>query len=386
MRDAYILAGLRSPLGSYGGSLGSVPAVNLAGTVAGELLRRSGVRPAEVEEIILGNVLGAGLGQNPARQAGAIAGIPFSSSAFTVDMVCGSGLWSVCLAAQGILLGKRSAVIAGGTENMSRAPKILLQARKPRKIVSSLKYDGLRCAFNDEPMGMAAEWLAREYDVSREEQDIYAYDCYRKARASISERTFSPEIVSIRLEAVGETAGNDECRYCDSSLEELSRLRPAFVKDGTVTAGNATPIADGAAVVLVGSAEFAADRGLVPMARIAGCETAGVEPRKVHTSTIIAVRKLLDSHGLSTGDVDVWELNDSFAVQGVVCLRELGLDPSRVNIRGGTLALGHPLGASGARILVTLLHILKDRGARRGIAAICLGGGNAVAMLIENIE
>ena len=387
MHKAVIIAALRTPLGAYRGGLRDVPATDLGGLVAKEVLHRSGVPASDVDEAIFGNVLGAGLGQNPARQVATLAGVPFSSSALTIDMVCGSGLRAVSLAAQAVVLGESSVVIAGGTENMSRAPRILTHADQFRKAISTVKHDGLRCAFTDKPMGMAAEWLAGKYGISREEQDRYALSSQRKATASVVKGIFDSETVPVQRDGGGETGqtfDRDECPRPNCSMEKLSLLRPAFKRDGTVTAGNSTPISDGAAAVLVTSESYAAEMGLPPLAHIVSWCTVGVDPRATFTAPIPAVRKILSQCGLTTNDVDIYEINDSFAVQGVVCERELGLDSERVNIRGGTLAVGHPLGASGCRILVTLLHTLKGEGKRRGLAVICLGGGNAVAMLVEN--
>jgi len=387
METPVIVAALRTPLGSYQGGLKHCPAPELAGLLARELLRRVAIPPEDVDEVIMGNVLGAGLGQNPARQAAAAAGIPFSSSAMTLDMVCGSGLRSVCAAAQSVALGNHSVVIAGGTENMSRAPQLLLRDAGRHRLVSSVKHDGLRCAFRDVPMGDFAESFARAYRIGRREQDEYALMVHRRTAESVERGLFEAEIVPVPSPtAVEGLAARDECPRRDCTMERLSALRPSFTKDGTVTAANATPLADGAAALLVVSESYAAARRLRPLARVASWCTAGVEPQDVFLATVVAVRKLLRKAGLTAGDIDAFEINDSFAVQGILCCRELGLEPRKVNLRGGTLARGHPLGASGARILVTLLHIMRDEGKRLGLAAICLGGGNAVALLVENLH
>jgi acetyl-CoA C-acetyltransferase len=385
MQTPVILGALRTALGSFQGGLKGIPAPRLAGTVAAELLRRLNVPPADVDELILGNVIGAGLGQNPARQAAVFAGIPFSSSAFTVDMVCGSGLRAVCLAAQAVALGESAVVIAGGAENMSRAPHLMLRDAPSPKPLSAMRHDGLHCAFRREPMGVFAESLARARGVSREEQDRYALEGQRRAAESIDRGVFAAEIVPVSRDGEGEFC-RDECPRRDCTMERLALLKPAFRKDGTVTAGNATPISDGAAAVLMASEGYARAHGIAPLARILSCCTAGVELEEAFAAPVPAVRKLLCKSGLSIGEIDLVELGDSFAVEGVVCGRELGWDPARVNIRGGTLALGHPLGASGARILVTLLHALRDARKRLGLAVICLGGANAVALLVENAE
>ncbi len=387
IQNAVIVEAFRTPLGSFHGALKNIPAPELAGIVIEDLLRKSEIPASEVDEVILGNVLSAGLGQNPARQAAVSAGIPFSSSALTINMVCGSGLRAVCLAAQAVELGERKVIVAGGTENMSRTPQLLIQDDKTKKSVSSLRYDGLRCAFKNEPMGMAAEWLARKYGIGREEQDQYALLSHQKACASIEKGLFETEIVPARRSTkrgVETNCDRDECPRGDCSMEKLAKLKPAFLKDGTVTAGNATPVADGAAAVLVTSESYAVEKGLSPLARIVSFCTVGVDPQETFVAPAPAVRKLLAKSGHSIDDIDMFEVGDSFAVEALVFLEELGLDPERINARGGALALGHPLGTSGCRILVTLLHSLESERKKLGVTAICLGGGNAVAMLVEN--
>ncbi|MCX6357712.1 MAG: thiolase family protein [Candidatus Aureabacteria bacterium] len=376
---------MRTPLGSFYGSLRQIPATRLAGIVIKELLGRSRVAPGDVDETILGNVLSAGLGQNRARQAAAFAGIPFSSSALTVDMVCGSGLRAVCLAAQAIHAGDSRVIVAGGAENMSAAPHLIAKHRIPNKPLSSMRYDGLRCAFRDEPMGVFAESLARAAGVGREEQDRYSFESHRRASAAVDAGFFDTETVAIPPGREGSAAAfsRDECPRRDCTPEKLARLKPAFDPRGTVTAGNSTPIADGAAALIVASEGYVREKGIVPLARILSWCTIGVTPEETFGALAPAIRRLLDRSGVSLDAVDLFEIGDSFAVEGIVCVRELGLSPDRVNRRGGTLALGHPLGASGARILVTLLHTLAAERKRLGVAVICLGGGNAVAMLVE---
>jgi acetyl-CoA C-acetyltransferase len=388
MQNPLIIAALRTPLGSFQGGLKNFPATRLSGIVIKELLHRSGVPPADVNDVIMGNVLHAGLGQNPARQAAVYAGIPYGASALTVDMVCGSGLRAVSLAAQAIVLGESSVIVAGGMESMSRAPHLSIRDGAGGRGVSSLRYDGLRCAFSGEPMGVFAEHLSRAHGISRAAQDEYALSSHQRAAASIDRGLFDPETVSLRDVAGGsggQGCARDECPRRDCTIDKLSTLKPAFEKGGTVTAGNATPIADGAAAVLVASEPYAHERGIRPLARILSWGMAGVEPRETFAALIPAVRGLLARSSLALRDVDIFEIADSFAVEGIVGIRELRLPAEKVNLRGGTLSLGHPLGASGCRILVTLLHILKDTRKRRGLAAICLGGGNAVAMLVENL-
>jgi acetyl-CoA C-acetyltransferase len=388
MNNPLIVAALRTPLGAFQGSLKNFTAPQLSGFVIKGLLRRTGVPHADVADVIMGNVLHAGLGQNPARQAAVSAGIPHRASALTVDMVCGSGLRAVVLAAQDILLGEGRAIIAGGMESMSRAPHLSPRANAAGKAVSSLRHDGLQCAFSGKPMGAFAEHLARAYGISRAAQDEYAFASHRRAVESVSGNLFDTEIVPLEGEAKsigGRDGGRDECPRSDCTLEKLAALKPAFEEGGTVTAGNSTPIADGAAAVLLASPSYVKEKGLRPLARILSWSIVGVEPRETFAALIPAVRELLARNNLGTGDVDVFEIADSFAVEGVIGIQELGLPAERVNARGGTLSLGHPLGASGCRILVTLLHILKDTRKRLGLAVICLGGGNAVAMLVENV-
>jgi acetyl-CoA C-acetyltransferase len=388
MHNAVIIAALRTPLGAYRGSLRYVSPADLGGTVARALIEQTHTSPEEIGETIFGNVLGSGLGQNPARQVAARAGIPFSSSALTIDMVCGSGLRAVCLASQGITLGEYEAVIAGGTESMSKAPYIILKNGSSEEKISSLRHDGLRCAFDNEPMGKAAEWLAATRKCSRTEQDRYALDSHRKATESIQKGLFKAEIVFVNGKSGGKAISpfdTDECPRPDCSMEFLSNLKPAFTDDGTITAGNATPIADGAAAALITTESYAKSKNIQPLARIVSYAIAGVPPREAFLAPVPAIKKLLSENGLAVHDIDLFELGDSFAVEGLLCQRELNIDPSRMNVRGGALALGHPLGASGCRILVTLIHALKDSRKRYGVAAICLGGGNAVALLVEAI-
>jgi len=388
MQNPLIIAALRTPLGSFQGGLKHFPAPQLSGIVIKELLHRSGVPPVDVNDVIMGNVLHAGLGQNPARQAAVYAGIPYGASALTVDMVCGSGLRAVSLAAQAIVLGESSVIVAGGMESMSRAPHLLMRDGAGGRGVSSLRHDGLRCAFGEKPMGVFAEHLCRAHGISRAAQDEYALSSHQRAAASIDRGLFDPETVSLRGLAGrggGQGCARDECPHRDCTIDKLSILKPAFEKGGTVTAGNATPIADGAAAVLVASEPYVHERGIRPLARILSWSMAGVEPRETFAALIPAVRGLLAKSRLALRDVDIFEIADSFAVEGIVGIRELQLPAEKVNLRGGTLSLGHPLGASGCRILVTLLHILKDTRKRLGLAAICLGGGNAVAMLVENL-
>jgi len=382
MHTPLIAAALRTPIGAFQGALKNIPPPQLAGLVLGELLHRTGITPSEVDEVILGNVLRAGLGQNPARQAAAAAGIPFSSSALTIDMVCGSGLRAVCLAGQALRLGEGGVVIAGGMENMSATPQLLSRDTPSRTLVNSMRRDGLTCAFRGEAMGVFAEKLAQANHISRDEQDRYSLESHRKTLSSIRGGLFSPEAVPVPLsDGEGKAFSSDECPRSDCTMEKLARIKPAFDKNGTVTAGNATPIADGAAAVIVVSDSYARQRDMRPLARILDWCVVGVEPEHTFAALGSAVKKILRRNTLMREDVDLFEIADSFAVEGIVCIRELGIPPEKVNVRGGTLTLGHPLGASGCRILVTLLHTLKDERKRLGLAAVCFGGGNALAML-----
>lgn len=387
MNNPLIIAALRTPLGSFQGGLKNFTAPQLSSFVIKELLGRTGVPHSDVAEVIMGNVLHAGLGQNPARQAAVNAGVPHRASALTVDMVCGSGLRAVVLAAKDILLGEGGVIVAGGMESMSRAPHLSPRDNADGKAVSSLRHDGLQCAFSGRPMGAFAEHLARAYGISRADQDEYAFASHRLAVESVSAGRFNAEIVlpgGGAGSAGAQDGMRDECPRADCTLEKLASLKPAFENGGTVTAGNSTPVADGAAAVLLASESYAEEKELKPLARILSWGIVGVEPQDTFAALIPAVRELLAKSNLGIGDVDAFEIADSFAVEGIVGIRELGLPPDRVNVRGGTLSLGHPLGASGCRILVTLLHALKDLRKRLGLAVICLGGGNAVAMLVEN--
>ena len=386
MHQPAIVSACRTPIGSFMGVLSSLKATELGSLVVREAIRRAGLDPALVDEVIMGNVISAGLGQNPARQAALNAGIPSSVGALTVNKVCGSGLKAVMLAAQSIRLGETTVCIAGGMESMSNAPYLLFQMRGGARMgdspaVDSLIHDGLWCALENCHMGSTAEWVARKYGITRHQQDEYAYQSHMKAVSAIASCQFSREIVPV-------TAGNkevtqDERPRAETSVEALGRLKPAFHKDGTVTAGNAPGVNDGAAAVVVASAEKAAGLGLNVRAESSGQAFSGVDPSKVMMAPVPAFRKLLNTTGWRVDDIDRIELNEAFAVQALAVIRELELDPVRVNVRGGAVALGHPIGASGARILVTLLHALEDSGGHRGVATLCMGGGNGLALALE---
>ncbi|PYV08997.1 MAG: acetyl-CoA C-acyltransferase [Acidobacteria bacterium] len=391
MGDAVILSACRTAIGSFMGALAPLPAPRLGAAVVREAVRRARLEPSEVEEVILGNVLGAGVGQNPARQAALAAGLPVTVAAVTVNKVCGSGLKAVMMAAQSVRLGDTSIEVAGGMESMTNAPYLLPELRGGARMgdaraVDSMIRDGLWCAIEDCHMGATAERVARKYGIARRAQDEYAAESHRRAVDAIRGGGFEAEIVPV---AVGQPQGKealfsvDERPRTDTSVEELARLRPAFEEDGTVTAANASGVNDGAAALVIASAERARALGRKPMARIVASAMSGVEPGLVMMSPVPAFRKLLEVTGWRVADIDRVELNEAFAVQSIALIRELDLDPERVNCRGGAVALGHPIGASGARILVTLLYALRDSGLRRGVASLCMGGGNGLAVAVE---
>jgi acetyl-CoA C-acetyltransferase len=391
MRDPVILSAVRLPTGKFMGTLKGFRAPELGAIVVREAVRRAGVDPERVDEVILGNVLSAGLGQAPARQAALEAGLPPKVGALTINKVCGSGLKAVMLAAQAVATGDADVVVAGGMESMSNAPYLLPKAREGLRLghgelVDSMVHDGLWEAYEDYHMGCCGETVAETYGVTRAEQDAYALASHRKAIAAIRAGKFKDEIVPVPIpQKKGEPTmfAVDESPREDTSLEALSRLKPAFREGGTVTAGNAPGVNDGAAALVVASADAARAMGRTPMARIVAQAFSGLEPRMVMMTPVPAIRRIWEKTGWSAADVDLFELNEAFAVQSVAITRELGLDPARVNVNGGAVALGHPIGASGARVLTTLLYAMKDRGARRGVAALCLGGGNGVALAVE---
>ncbi|HEV8483865.1 MAG TPA: acetyl-CoA C-acetyltransferase [Blastocatellia bacterium] len=391
MTDALILSGARTPVGKLLGQLKDFSAVDLGVAAARAAIERAGFDPGVVEEVIMGNVVQAGNGQNPARQVALRAAIPDSVAALTINKVCGSGLKAVMLAANGIRVGEIEVAVAGGMESMTNAPYLLKGARQgyrlgDQELIDSMIGDGLWCAIDNWHMGCTGEVVSERYNVSREEQDQYAFDSHRKAIAAMKAGRFDEEIVPIEVpqkKGAALVIRTDEGPREDTSLEALGNLKPAFKEGGTVTAGNAPGVNDGAAALVVASSEVARRIGARPMARIVAQATSGVEPKLVMMAPVTAIRKTLERAGWSLGDVDLIELNEAFSVQAVAITRELGIDPSRLNVNGGAVALGHPIGASGARILVTLLHEMQRRDARRGLAALCLGGGNAVAMAVE---
>jgi acetyl-CoA C-acetyltransferase len=390
-REPVIVSAARTPIGRFQGTLAPLSAPELGAVAIRAAIERAGVDPTIVEEVLMGNVVQAGVGQAPARQAAIKAGLPPTVGATTVNKVCGSGLKAVMLAAAMVATGDGDVFVAGGMESMNNGPYMLKQARfgyrlGDGKLVDATVHDGLWCPFQDWHMGNAAEWIAREYGLTRQELDEYAYRSHMKAIAAIDEGRFKEEIVPVQ---VPQPKGGpilfdtDECPRRDTSLEALARLKPAFQPDGIVTAGNSPGITDGAAALVVMSRGKAEELGLRPLARIVAYAQAAVEPLKIFTAPIFAVRKLWAKTGTTVDDYDLYEINEAFAAQVVADGKELGLPWEKVNVNGGAIALGHPIGCSGARILVTLIYALRQRGLRRGLASLCLGGGEAVAMAIE---
>ncbi len=390
--DALILSAARTPVGKFLGGLSELPAPKLGAVAVAEALKRAGVDPKRVDEVVMGNVVSAGVGQAPARQAALFAGLPDTVPAYTVNKVCGSGLKAVMLAAQSIRAGDANVVVAGGMESMSRAPFLLPGVRGGYKYgnqtaVDALVHDGLWCPFENWPMGEAAEHTATTCGVSRADQDAFAAESHQRAAAAWERGDFTAEVVPVTVGsgAKAVTVSRDEGIRADSTAAGLSKLKPAFRPDGTVTAGNASQLSDGAAAVVVASAAAAGRLGAKPLARIVSYATSGVAPKDIFIAPVSAVRLALEKAELAVGDIDLFELNEAFASQMLACSRGLDLDPAKVNVNGGAVALGHPIGASGARVLVTLLHALEKRGLKRGLASLCLGGGNAVAMVVERV-
>jgi acetyl-CoA C-acetyltransferase len=389
--DVVIISGVRTPIGKFQGSLSDLKATELGAIVVKEAVKRAGIDDLnQVNECIMGNVVSAGLGQNPARQAAIFGGLPPQVGAMTINKVCGSGLKAVALGAQAIHTGNAEVVVAGGMESMTNAPYLLPQARKGYRlgnaqIVDSMVNDGLWDIYNDYHMGITGENVADKYKITREEQDEFAVNSHRKAISAIKECRFKSQIVPVEIKSKKGTVifDKDESPREDTTLESLSALKPAFKKDGTVTAGNAPGVNDGAAAVVVTSYRKAQELGAEPMARIVAQATSGVEPKWVMMAPVDAVRQIWKKTGWKNEDVDLYELNEAFSVQALGVMRELGLDMNKVNVNGGAVALGHPIGASGARVLVTLLYEMIRRDVHKGVAALCLGGGNAVAMAIE---
>jgi acetyl-CoA C-acetyltransferase len=391
--DTVILSAVRLPTGKFLGALKDFTAPQLGALVVREAVHRAGIDPAIVDECIMGNVVSAGLGQAPARQAALRGGLSDRVSALTINKVCGSGLKAVMLAAQGIANGDASVVVAGGMESMSNAPYLLPRVREGLRmghgqVLDSMVNDGLWCSFEDWHMGNAGEVVATECGIGRQAQDAYALESHRKAAAATEAGHFAEEILPVTIpQKKGKSIvfAQDESIRRDTTLEALGALAPAFAKNGTVTAGNAPPVNDGAAALVVTSSARAADLGLTPLARIVAQASSGLAPKHLLMTPVEAIRRALAKTGWRMEDVDLVEINEAFSVQLIAVMRELGLDPQKVNVNGGAVALGHPIGASGARILTTLLYALKQRQLKKGIAALCLGGGNGVALAIERM-
>ncbi len=391
LEDAVLLSACRTAIGSYGGSLKDIPAPELGAIVVREAVARAGVAPADVDEVVMGCILQAGLGMNAARQASIKGGLPESVPAHTVNKVCGSGLKAVMLAAQAIRCGDAQVVVAGGLENMSRAPYLLPGARWGERmghsaLLDHMIHEGLTDVFNDYHMGVTAENIVERYALTRAEQDAFAAESQRRAGVAIAEGRFKAEIVAVPIrQKKGDPKPFDQDEYPrpDTTAEKLGGLKPAFKKDGSVTAGNASGLNDGAAALVVASASKAKALGRPVRARIVSYASAGVDPKVMGLGPVPAVKKALEKAGLGLADIDLFELNEAFAAQSLAVARDLGVDAAKVNVNGGAVALGHPIGASGARILVTLLHALEARNLRRGLAALCIGGGQGVALIVE---
>jgi acetyl-CoA C-acetyltransferase len=393
-KDVVIVAAARTAVGSFGGSLAGVPAPKLGATVVRNLLERSGLKNDQVDEVILGQVLTAGSGQNPARQTVIEAGLSQETPAMTINKVCGSGLKAVHLAYQAVMCGDADVVIAGGQENMSASPHVLPASRNGKmmgdwQMTDTMIKDGLWCAFNDCHMGITAENIAEKYSFTRTEQDAFAAESQARTAKAQEAGNFDAEIVPVEIpQRKGDPVvfAKDEFPRPGSTAEKLGGLRPAFKKDGSVTAGNASGINDGAAAVVVMSADKAAELGLKPIARIVAFSSAGVDPAIMGTGPIPATRKCLEKAGWSVGDLDLIEANEAFAAQAMSVNKDLGWDTAKVNISGGAISIGHPIGASGARVLVTLLHGMQRENAKKGLATLCIGGGQGVAMAVESVD
>ena len=391
IRDVFIVGAARTAIGSFLGTLKNFKASNLGGVVISEAVKRAGLTGADIDEVIMGNVVSAGMGQAPAKQAAIQGGLPPTISCFALNKVCGSGLKAVHLASQAIWLEEKEIIIAGGMESMSQAPHLVWGVREgvkfgDMKMKDSMILDGLWCAFDDQHMGLTGEVIAEKFGASREEQDAYAASSHEKALHAIEKGYMEDEIVPVEIpQRKGDPIvfSVDEGPRKDATQEKLARLRPAFKKDGTVTAGNASSLNDGAAAVVVASADAVKEKGLKPLARILAATTNPVEPHMVMYAPKGAIENLLRNVGWEISDVDLFEINEAFSSQLVVLLKELGLDRERVNVHGGAVALGHPIGATGARILISLIYALRNRGLKKGIASLCLGGGDAVAMAVE---
>ena len=389
-REVLIVGGARTPIGKFQGTLANTPAPELGAVVVREAVKRANIPPELVEEVIMGNVVGAGLGQAPARQVALKAGLKDSICATQLGKVCGSGLKAVMLASSMIRAGDADVMVAGGMENMNRAPYLLQNARfgyrmGNSEMLDAVVHDGLWCAIENWHMGRAAEFIGRECGITREMQDEFAYNSHRKAIAAMQAGKFDAEVVGVPIPSKKGTElfAKDETPRADTNLEALAKLKPAFEANGTVTAGNAPPLSDGAAAVVLVGEEIVARENLKPMARVVAYAQAGTDAKHIFWAPIYAVRNVLPKANWKLDDVDLFEVNEAFSSQVLADGKELGVDWNKVNVNGGAVALGHPIGASGARVLVTLMYALKDRGLKRGIASLCLGGGEAVALAIE---
>ncbi len=393
LRDVFVVGAARTAIGNFLGTLKNFKATDLGGLVVKEVMNRAGIKGEDADEVIMGNVVSAGIGQAPAKQAAIKGGIPPAVSCFAVNKVCGSALKAVVLGTQAIWLEEKEIVIAGGMESMSQAPHLVWGVREgvkfgDLKMKDSMILDGLWCAFDDQHMGMTGEVVAQKFGATREEQDAYAASSHQKAIHAIEKGYIKEEIVPIEVpQRKGDplTFAVDEGPRKDATIEKLSKLRPAFKKDGTVTAGNASSLNDGAAAVVLASEDAVKEKKLQPMARILASTTHGVEPSMVMYAPKGAIEKLLANVDWKIKDVDLFEINEAFSSQLVVLIKELGLDREKINVHGGAVALGHPIGATGARILTTLIYALKHRGLKKGVAALCLGGGDAVALAVEMV-
>ncbi|WP_352404246.1 acetyl-CoA C-acetyltransferase [Sporanaerobacter acetigenes] len=391
MREVVIASAVRTPIGTFGGAFKNVPAVKLGTIAAKEAIKRAGINAEQIDEVIFGNVLQAGLGQNVARQVSIHAGIPVEVPSFTVNKVCGSGLKTVALAAQAIRAGEADIILAGGTENMSMAPYVLESNRWGQrmgdsKLMDYMIHDGLWDIFNDYHMGITAENVAEKWNISREEQDSFALQSQNRAEKAIKEGRFKDEIIPVEIpQRKGDpiVVDTDEHPRFGTTAEALAKLRPAFKKEGTVTAGNASGINDGAAALVIMSKEKADELGIKPLATIVSYASAGVDPSIMGTGPIPSSRKALEKAGLTIEDMDLVEANEAFAAQSLAVVKDLNLNPEKTNVNGGAIALGHPIGASGARILVTLLYEMDKRDAKNGLATLCIGGGQGIALIVR---
>lgn len=390
MPQPVILSACRTGIGKYGRTLVGVPAPRLGEAVVRDAIARAGIRPKDIDEVIIGNVVSAGLGQHPARQSAIYAGIPVSVGSLTINKMCGSGLKAVVLAAQAIRAGDAGVVVAGGMESMSNAPYLIKELRHGLKygdarLIDAMINDGLWDVYNQYHMGVTGERIAEKYGVSRRQADEFAYESHMKAAGATKEGRFADEIVGVTIESEdGErTFDSDECIRADTTVEKLAKLKPVFKKDGILTAGNSSQLSDGASALVVASEEAAREIGAKPLAKVVGYHTGGVKPEDVMESPIPTVRGLLKKTGMTIDDIDLFEHNEAYSTASIVVRKQLGVPEEKFNVNGGAVALGHPIGCSGARVLTTLIYALKNRGKKTGLATLCLGGGNGIAMIVE---